>query len=250
MKKAGIVFLIIVVLGIVGYFVYTEISVKELSYVSTVEKNDEHGRYAVKRLYSSDIDIEAFNETVEDLMLVEFSEEDILNAALAAGTPEFFPSMRIRTYRSDDEDEKDIVYMDLMSVQELAKGQKNTDYSMTNIKLEIMTTGVSIVEAEAVGTDSLNRAVDEDILKNEDGTAMVVELNDYGTANLKLKGTTGTVVLQYTYDIKKNSLLPSTALTGCFTLIRVNIITNADDETEISYTVDPATSVDEYNEQE
>ena len=248
MKKAGIVFLILIVLGIVGYFVYTEISVKELTYVSTVEKNDEHGRYAVKRLYSSDIDIEAFNKKIEDLMLVEFSEEDILAAALEAGTPEFFPAMHVRTYRSDDEE--NTVYMDLMTVQELAKGQKNTDYSMTNIKLEIMTTGVSIVEAEAVGTDSLNRAVDESILKNEEGTAMVVELNDYGTANLKLNGTTGTVVLQYTYDIKKNSLLPATALTGCLTQIRVNIITNAEDQTEISYTVDPATTIDEYIEQE
>ena len=49
MKKAVIVMLMLLVLGIVGYFVYNEISVKEITYVSDLEHNVGDGRYSVKR---------------------------------------------------------------------------------------------------------------------------------------------------------------------------------------------------------
>lgn len=248
MKKVVIVLLILLVLGITGYFVYTEITVKEITYVSDVESKEDDGRYSVKRLYSSDIDIEKLNEKVESLTLLEFSEEDILAAALEAGTPEFYPAFHILTYRPSLKE--DTIYMDLKAVQELAPGQENADYTMTNLKLETMTTGVSIVEAEAVGIDSLNRKINESILKNESGTGMMVELNDYGDVQMTLSGTTGSVVLQYTFDVKKSTLFPATALTGCMVMIRVNIITNAAGETEITYQLDPASTIDEYFEQE
>ena len=248
MKKVVIVLLILLVLGITGYFVYTEISVKEITYVSDVETNENDGRYSVRRLYSSDIDIDKLNEKVESLTLLEFSEEDILAAALEAGTPEFYPAFHILTYRPSVKE--NTMYMDLSAVQELAPGQETANYTMTNIKLEVMTTGVSITDAEAVGTDSLNRKISEAILKNESGTGMMVELNDYGSVQMTLDGITGSVVLQYTYDIKKNTLFPATALTGCMVMIRVNIITNDAGETEITYQLDPISTVDEYFEQE
>ncbi len=248
MKKAVIIFLILIVLGIVGYFVYTEITVKEITYVSSVENDDKEGIYSVKRLYSSDIDVEAFNNKVENLLLLEFSDEDIEAAALEAGTPQFYPAFHVHTYMPRNEE--NTVYMDLNAVQELAPGQKDVNYSMTNLRLEAVTTGVSIVEAEAVGTDSLNRTINEAILKNDTGTGMMVELNDYGSVKLKLEGVTGTVTLQYTFDIRSNSLLPSTVLTGNLVNIKVNIITNSEGETEITYQLDPSSTVDEYIEQE
>jgi hypothetical protein len=248
MKKAVIIMLILLVLGIVGYFVYKEINIKEITYVSDLEHNVGDGRYSVKRLYSSDIDIDAFNEKVEKLILVEFSEEDVLAAALEAGTPEFYPAFRIHTYRPSLKE--DIIYMDIFAEQQLAPGQKNTDYSMDNLKLELVTTGISIKEAEAVGTDSMNRSVNEAILKNDDGTGMMVELNDYGNAKLTLSGVTGTVTLQFSYDIKKNTLIPRTAVTDCMVMVKVNIITNDEGNTEITYNLEPISSLDEYNEQE
>lgn len=247
MKKAVIVMLILLVLGIVGYFVYNELNVKEITYVSDLEHNIGDGRYSVKRLYSSDIDLEAFNEKVEKLIMVEFSEEDVLAAALDAGTPEFYPAFRIHTYRPLKEDK---IYMDIFAEQQLAPNQKNTDYSMDNLKLEAVTTGISITEAEAIGTDSFNRSMNEAILKNDDGTGMMVELSDYGNAKLTLDGITGSVVLQFSYDIKKNTLIPRTAVTGCMVMIRINIITNDEGETEITYRLEPISTIDEYFEQE
>ena len=240
--------LILLVVGIVGYFVYMEITVKEISYVSDVEHNEGNGRYSVKRLYSSDIDIDELNKKVESLIMVEFSEEDVLSAALAAGIPQFYPAFHILTYRPSVKE--DVIYMDLSAVQEIAPGQKDAEYCMDNLKLEIVTTGLSITEAEAVGTDSLNRTVSETILKNDSGTGMMVALNDYGSVKLKLDGINGSVVLQYSYDIKKNSLIPKTAVKGCMVMIRVNIITNDEGETEIDYKLEPISTVDEYIEQE
>ena len=239
--------LILLVVGIVGYFVYTELSIKEIVYVSDTENDSEDGRYSVKRLYSSDVDIEEFNKKVEDLVMLEFTDEDIEAAALSAGIPQLYPAFHVLTYRPTGKEDK--IYMDLSAVQEIAPGQTNVDYSMDNLRLEISTTGVSITEAEAVGTDSLNHTINEAILKNEQGTGMMVELNDYGNAKLTLEGTTGTVTLQYTFDIKKNTILPRKALTGCLVMIRVNIITNAQGETEITYQLDPSSTIDEYNEQ-
>lgn len=247
MKKAVIVLLILLVLGIVGYFVYNELSIKEITYVSDVEHNEGDGRYSIKRLYSSDIDLDAFNEKVDKLLMLEFSEEDILAAALEAGEPQFYPAFHVLTYRPAKEE--NVIYMDLSAVQEIAPNQKYTDYSMDNLKLEIMTTGISITEAEAVGTDSLNRTINESILKNENGTGMMVELNDYGSVKMTLDGITGSVVLQYTFDIKKNTLIPRTAVEGCLVMIRVNIITNDDNETEVNYTLEKISTIDEYNEQ-
>lgn len=248
MKKAVIIFLILIVLGIVGYFVYTEISVKDISYVSSVENDDKEGRYSVKRLYSSDIDVEAFNKKVENLLLLEFSDEDIEAAALEAGTPQFYPAFHIYTHKPRNEE--NTLYVDLSAVQELAPGQEDIRYSMTNLRLEAMTTGVSIVEAKAVGKDSLDRTINEAILKNDSGTGMLVELNDYGSVNLKLEGVTGNIVLQYTFDVRSNSLLPKTVLTGCMAMIKISVITNSGGETEISYQLESATTIDEYIEQE
>ena len=248
MKKAVIVALIIIVLGIVGYFVYTELSVKEITYVSSVENNDKEGRYSVKRLYSSDIDVEAFNKKVDNLLLLEFSDEDIEAAALEAGTPQFYPAFHVYTRKSWDEE--NTVFVDLSAVQEIAPGQEDVNYSMTNLRLEAMTTGVSIVEAKAVGTDSLNRSINETILKNDSGTGMVVSLNDYGNVSLKLEGVTGNIVLQFTFDVRSNSLLPKTVLTGCMAMIKISVITNSEGSTEISYQLEPATTIDEYIEQE
>ena len=247
MKKAVIVMLILLVVGIVGYFVYNEITVKEITYVSDVEHNEGDGKYSIKRLYSSDIDIDAFNEKVDSLLMLEFSEEDVLAAALDAGIPQFYPAFHIVTYRPSLK--KDEIYMDLSAVQELAPRQKDADYCMDNLRLEVMSTGISITEAEAVGTDSLNRTVNEAILKNDSGTGMMVELNDYGSVKMTFEGTTGSVVLQYTFDIKKNSLIPIKAVEGCMVMIRVNIITNAEGETEVTYQLEPGSTIDEYLEQ-
>ena len=248
MKKAVIILLILLVLGIVGYFVYNEITVKEMTYVSDLEHNEGDGKYSIKRLYSSDIDLDAFNEKVDKLLMLEFSEEDILAAALEAGTPQFYPAFHALTYRPSVKEDK--IYMDLSAVQELAPGQKNADYSMDKLKLEILTTGISITEAEAVGADSLNREVSETILKNDSGTGMMVELGDYGNVKLTFEGTTGSVILQYTFDIKKNSLIPKTALEGCMVMIQINIITNDEGETEVTYKLESASTIDEYIEQE
>lgn len=250
MKKAVIVLLILLVLGIVGYFVYGEITVKEITYVSDLEHDGGDGRYSVKRLYSSDIDIEAFNAKVENLNMLEFSEEEITKAALEAGIPQFYPAFHVLTYKPSGKENENKIFMRLSVVQELAPNQQNTDYSMENLRLETMTTGVSITEAEAVGTDSLNRSINETILKNEAGTGMTVDLNDYGDVKMTLEGNTGTVTLQYTYDIRKNSLIPSPALEGCLVMIRVSIITNDEGETEITYKCDPASTISEYYEQE
>ena len=74
MKKGVILGLIVLVIAVVGVFVYFEIAVSEISYVSDYESEVVDNRYSVKRLYSSDIDIEEFNQQIEKLISLEFTE--------------------------------------------------------------------------------------------------------------------------------------------------------------------------------
>lgn len=247
MKKALIVTLIIIVASIVGYFVYTELTVKELFYVSSVENDDGKGRYSVKRLYSSDVDMEAFNAKVEKLISLEFTEEEIMAAALESGTPEFYPAFHILTYRPLA-NEKEVV-IDFAAVQELAEGQKSAEFCMSDIHLEVMTTGVAVKAIDAHSSDILDRVVRETVLKNEAGTALSFDLGDYGDAKLTLDGTSGTVTIQCSYGIKKNSLIKHTAMENCFILMTVNFTEETDGKITVSYSSAPATTVDEYIEQ-
>ena len=57
MKKGVILGLIVLVIAVVGVFVYFEIAVSEISYVSDYESEVVDNRYSVKRLYSSDLSL-------------------------------------------------------------------------------------------------------------------------------------------------------------------------------------------------
>ena len=85
---------------------------------------------------------------------------------------------------------------------------------------------------------------------NEEGTGMTVELRNYGDTEIIFNGTSGMVVLQYSFDIESVSLFPTTVIEDCF--IRINVSVSEDEEGHIKaeYSIDEASTVDEYIEQE
>ncbi len=248
MKKIFIILLMIIVLGIVGFYAYNEFHVREIVYVDDYQSAEGKNRWAVRRLYSSDVDFEKYNETLEQLISLEFTEEEIMQAALESGTPEFFPAFHTGVIRENSNDNGFTLRARVL--QELAEGQERTNFRLANLRLEVICNGVTIKEVTAESLDILNNTKKQTPLINEQGSGMTVSLENYGDTEITFDGTAGTVVLQYVYDIESVSVFPTTVMTDCF--LRINVQTGADEEGRISaeYSIDDAVTVQEYIEQE
>lgn len=259
MRKIVIILLMVLVIGIVGFYAYNEFRVREIVYVND-HQTTVNSRCAVRRLYSSDVDLEKYNELLAQLISLEFTEEDILHAALESGTPEFYPAFHTSVYQESDEkkenaenaeeEEREGFTLRSRVVQELTEGQERTNFRLANLRLEVITNGVTIDEVTAESIDTLNNTARESALVNEQGTGMTVSLKNCGDTEIKFLGSEGTIVLQYVYDIESVSLFPQTVMSGCF--IRINVRTSMDEDGKITaeYTYDEATTVEEYMAEE
>ncbi len=245
MKRVIIVFLILLVIGTVGFYTYNEFRVREIVYVGDYESSSSRNRHAVKRLYSSDVDFDGYNEKLERLISLEFTEEEVLKAALESGEPEFYPAIHTNVFRETAEDE----FFTLRSkvIQELAEGQERTNFRLSNLRLEVITNGVSIDEVRAESLDTMNNTDIETPLINEEGTGMTVDLKNYGDTEIVFNGTTGMIVLQYVFDVESVSVFPKTVLTDCFIRINVTVSVNEEDGRLVAvYSIDEASTVEEY----
>ncbi|MBQ8613250.1 MAG: hypothetical protein IJ416_03450 [Ruminiclostridium sp.] len=246
MKRVIIVILILLVIGTVGFYTYNEFRVREIVYVGDYESETDRNRHAVKRLYSSDVDFDAYNEKLERLISLEFTEEEVLKAALESGEPEFYPAFHTSVYRESNEDE----FFTLRSkvIQELAEGQERTNFRVSNLRLEVITNGVIIDEIRAESQDIMSNTAMETPLVNEAGTGMTVDLKNYGDTEIEFNGTSGMIVLQYVFDVESVSVFPTTVLTDCF--IRINVTVGEDENGRLiaEYSIDKASTVEEYIE--
>lgn len=244
MKRVIIVILIILVIGTVGFYTYNEFRVREIVYVGDYESSSDRNRHAVKRLYSSDVDFEAYNAKLERLISLEFTEEEVLKAALESGEPEFYPAFHTSVFRENSEDEFFILRSKV--IQELAFGQERTNFRVTNLRLEVISNGVTIDEVIAESQDTFNNTEIEVPLMNEEGTGMTVDLKNYGDTEIVFNGTEGMVVLQYVFDVESVSVFPTTVLTDCFIRINVNVGNGEDGRIAAVYSIDKASTVEEY----
>ena len=208
MKRVIIVFLILLVIGIVGFYAYNEFRVREIVYVGDYESDISENTHSVKRLYSSDVDFDAYNEKLEDLISLEFTEEEVLKAALESGEPEFYPTFHTKVHKGNTND--DFFTLSAKAVQQLAEGQTRANFTLANLRLEVITNNVTIDEITASSQDSMSVVRKEVPLVNEQGTGMTVDLRNYGDTEIVFNGTSGMVVLQYSYDIESVSLFPAT----------------------------------------
>ena len=247
MRKCIIISLIVVVIATMVFFVNPELSVNEIFYVNDYESEVVDNRYSVKRLYSSDINIDEFNEQIEKLISLEFTEDDIMRAALDAGTPELYPAFHIYAHRRKEDE---YLELNISAVQELAENQKSMNFTLENIRLEIVTNGVTIKESTShSGKWDGTTEVSQPII-NEGRNGMAVSLGNFGDSTLILEGTSGTVVLQFSYDVRSQTLFPQSIMTDCFLRMDANLSLDKNGDIVLTCSKNAATTVDEYIEQE
>lgn len=243
MKRVVIVILIVIVAATVGFYAYNEFRVREIMYVGDYETEYGRNKHAVKRLYSSDVDFDSYYAKLESLISLEFTEEEILKAALESGEPEFYPAFHTSVFRESIDDDTFTLFSKV--IQELAEGQERTNFRLANLRLEVITNGVTIEEITAESQDILNNTEREVPLINEERTGMTVDLKNYGDTEILFKGN-GTVVLQYVFDIENTSIFPKTVMADCFIRIDVNVGTGEDGKITAEYTVNEASTVEDY----
>ena len=245
MRKITIVMLIFLVIAIVAGVMFFTHSRDEISYVfdHTVTTPSE---LAVKRLYSSGIDEEAMNKLSESLLTTSFTEDELLEAALRAGKPEFYPFFSIQVAKGEDDN---TVLLAGKVEQHLFDGQTTADYSFRNLRME-MTSDTAVIDEEntsILGTNRDGTAVEKAVpIVASDGSSLAVQLDTIGAYTIALQGRTGTIMLQYTYDIITNrALFNQTVIEGHILQIYITLTTLEDGSVGATFEVVDASEISE-----
>lgn len=243
MKKIAIVALIILVFATIGFYSYLELSVPEIEYVSDNQKIIGVGNeFSVKRLYSSDIDYDKLTTILDStLVSTEFSEDDIYRAALAAGTPQFYPSFYFNVQETED---PQIIKLRGTINQELAEGQESTNFRLDSLLLECVSSGFLINDATMKATDENAQAFSAPVI-SQDGTNLAMSIGDTGYYEIELQGTSGTLQLQYLFNVSSSSLFDRVMLEDQILLVNVSI-TATDSVPNVTFSVADYTSTEDF----
>ena len=245
MRKITIIALIILVIAIVAgvfFFTYTH---NEISYVFDHNTVTPSG-LSVKRLYSSGIDAEEMTRLSESLLTTSFTEDELLEAALRAGKPEFYPVFTFQLAKGSDDNS---VVLAGKVEQQLFDNQTTTDYSFRNLRLEV-TSDTAVITEEGtyiLGTNHDGTLIEQSTpIIASDGSSLAVQLDAIGAYSLAFEGRTGTIMLQYTYDVITNrSIFNRTVVEGHILQVYVTLNTLEDGDVGATFEVVDASEISE-----
>lgn len=244
MKRLLFIFAILIVLGVVGFYTFMEFSVPEISYVTDRTSASTRGNEMVlHRLYTSGIDVDEFYDKVEkSLISAEFSEEEIYAAALASGTPEFYPAFYFNIYYPDP----NVLTFNFNGQvrQEFTSNQTNVSFDLSNIHLELLTEGLTIENVETAITDPDIKSMNAPVI-SEDKRSMAINLDNVTSYSLDFAGNGGKATFQFTYDITSNSIFPSTAMTEQLLVVYANISVTSEGGLNVEYISEPYSSLED-----
>lgn len=201
MRKITIIAIIVLALIAIGGTIFLAFGMKDISYVGDYKtKMPDQSQFMLHRLYSSNIDQAKIEELVSKTHSTFFTEEDIQKAALLAGTPQFYPTLCLDMNKVKEQDYNLILNGQLFPA--LAPGQTISDYSLDNLTVEIVTTGLTMVEGSAFKPTE-NNSEDKLIYPviSIDGTNLAAFPMQSCNFSINLNGTAGRVMLQLIYDV-------------------------------------------------
>ena len=211
MKKITIVLLIFLVIAIVGGVVFFAYESGDITYVcdyTELSSSPTASAMVANRLSSSNIDPEKMEELSASLLTTAFTEDELLEAALKSGKPEFYPWFSFQITRKTA---RNRVILEGQQGQTLFEGQDSSRYRVENLRMEV--TSESPINADETVIYSADGLSDESRrvvpIVAEDGSSLAVFLNKAGAYDIYLEGGSGTVMVQYTYDIVTNDALIS-----------------------------------------
>jgi len=244
MRRTVFIFLIVVVIAIVAVYTFLEFRVSEIVFVADRTETWAHGReMAVRRLYNSNVDIDAFFEKTESMLIsAEFDEDEIFAAALASGYPEFYPAFYFSTYNPDSS--VDVFDFFASIKQEFAPNQTSFHFRVADLYLEVMTDGPSISGLELRPEDPASKIPGTPVVSS-DGRSLAVDLTNVSGYSFTITGT-GRLTFQYTYNVAANNLISNMALEEQLLIVHANISRGASGEFIVQYINEPYSSLEEF----
>lgn len=248
MKKITIILLIFLVIGILAGVLVLAYSSGDLTYVCDY-KETKSSSYAssmlAKRLYSSGIDEKKMEELSQSLLTTAFTEEELLEATLKSGKPEFYPWF---SFELKKKAEDDILFLEGKFGQTLFEGQKTSRYTVTNLQMEMTCENVAIEPDDTViyGAKDMVGADADKVTPviAEDGSSLAAQIGKTGAYDIILNGGSGTIMVQYTYDIRPtDGLFNRTVLEQQLLQIYITISTAEDGSLTAEYEIVEASQV-------
>lgn len=248
MKKITIVLLILLVLGILAGVLLLAYSSGELTYVCDYKEtkaSSYSSSMVAKRLYSSGIDQKKMDELSQSLLTTAFTEEELLEATLKSGKPEFYPWF---SFELKKKPEDDMLFLEGQFGQTLFDGQKSSRFTVTNLQMEMTCENVSINSDATViyGAEDTVGAETKRIIPmiSEDGSELAAKIGRTGAYDIILNGGSGTIMVQYTYDIRPtDGLFNRTVLEQQLIQIYITISTADDGTMTANYEIVEASQV-------
>jgi hypothetical protein len=199
MRRVIFILLVIAVLGVIAFFGWREFRVPTINFVTdtVLEINENH--FAVKRLYSAEIDQEAYDEALGSmLVLTEYEEDERFQAALAAGRPSFIPTFNFVAASTNYLGEGE-VWVDGYITMSVAEGQTERRFRMGTTYLEAVTQGDLTIERFELfalpgsGTDPLPMIHSD--------TQAAVDITGQARFRVAMTGREGMLTLQFVYNV-------------------------------------------------
>ena len=244
MRKITVIILIVLVLGVLGGCVFMILNPSEISYVGDYETlTHDDRRLMIKRLYSSDIDEKKMQELADSTTLgATFTDEEVLEAALKAGTPRLYLWFYFELNDSSGNDGE--VSLTGKINQELAEGQSAVNFVPCNLRLEAVAKDTSILEDTVVyGAENSEGEVKKCVpVRASDGSSMIVEMGEAGAFEMSLSSL-GNITLQFTYDVRTaGTLISKTVLTDQLLLVDFKLAVGDDGRIYGIYDITDASS--------
>lgn len=241
MRKITIVLLIVLVVAILGGVLFFAMGNTDITYVcdyTELSSSPTASAMVAKRLYSSAIDPEKVEELSSTLLTTAFTEDELLEAALKSGKPEFYPWFSFLVTRNP---RKNITIVEGKIGQTLFEGQTASRYRLDNIRVEMTSDASPINASETViygadGTEENGHRVIPVVAG--DGSGLAAYLDKTGAYDIALDGGSGTVMIQYTYDIcTSDALINKTVMKDQLIQVYINITAGSDSNVSATYEV-------------
>lgn len=246
MKKATIVVIILLVIGVIAGCIFISFNSANISYVADYETStSDSSKYVMHRLYSSNIDETKMQELASNVHLTSFTDEDIAKAALLAGTPQFYPQFYFSMIPAGNSDEYSLTISGRVN-QGMAEGQAATNLAIKNLTTEVAATGFTIDNTsyfrdfiELTGNTEYTPPV-----ISADGVNLAAFTDGACTFAIRLKGNSGRITLEFTYDIISDlTFFDRMVLEDQLAVINIDITKDADGDFIYNFTHDAVSQV-------
>ena len=248
MKKITIILLILLVIGILAGVLVLAYSSGELTYVCDY-KETKASAYAssmlAKRLYSSGIDEKKMDELSQSLLTTSFTEEELLEAALRNGKPEFYPWFSFELRKKPEEN---TLFLTGKFGQTLFDNQKTSRFTITDLQMEMTCENVAI-NSEGIDMFGAEDKIGSEVesitpLLAEDGSGLAANIGRTGGYNITIEGGSGTIMVQYKYSIRPtDGLFNHTVLEDQLIQVYITVNTAADGSITADYEIVEASQV-------